>query len=153
MINIYYRDSEGSYVQISTDDDTSSMLTTIHDGNRITTRTIQLYARNDDALVWYSNIRILPVDLVDANPYGDVGYNETGWGVKLSSNELELTESEWEDINWGEEISIENIGSDLSADTATYFPFWYLISSPPNIDAQNKTDIVLRVSYTENAVI
>ena len=48
---------------------------------------------------------------------------------------------------------MEDVGSDTSADTATYFPFWYLIPSPPNCDAQNKTDIKLDVATTENAVI
>ena len=70
----------------------------------------------------------------------------------MSQGGTEPTSSEWEDINWGESIDMDDIGSDSGYDIATYSPFWYLITCPPNTDAQNKEDIVLKVLYTENAV-
>jgi hypothetical protein len=152
-LKLYYKNSSGSFVEASTGDDTSDPVVTTHDGKNGDVKTTDLYLRNDDSAKWYSNIVVLPVDLVDANPYGDVNYSETGWGVKLSSGGTEPTEAEWDDVTWGRQISMSDIGSNSSADTTTYYPFWYLISCPPNTDAQNKDDIILQISYTENAVI
>ena len=151
-LGVYFKDSGGSYSLATTGTDLTNPVTTTHDGKDGDIQTICLYIRNDDSSKWYSNIRITPVDLEDANPYGDVAYSETGWGVKLNEGGTEPTESEWDDIDWGEYVNMDDIGSDSVGDDATYYPFWYLISCPPNTNAQNKTDVVLKVEYTENAV-
>lgn len=150
---IYYKDDDDQFVDVTIDGDLDSPIQTIHDGKTGDIKTVQLYLRNDDATKWFSNIYIQPFDLEDANPYGDVIYNETGWGVKLSPGAAQPTTGEWDDIDWGRYIIMSDIGSDSSADTTTYYPFWYLITCPPNEDVKIKTDIVLKVSYTENAVI
>ena len=152
-LKVYFRDSNGLLSEASTGTTLTNPITTTHDGKEGDEKSILLYLRNDDSTKWYSNITITPVDLVDANPYGDVAYDETGWGVKLNKGGTEPTEAEWDDIDWGEVISMDNIGSDGSGDSTTYNPFWYYISCPPNTNAQNKTDIVLKVEYTENTVI
>jgi hypothetical protein len=151
-LKLYYKNSLDAFVEASIGDDTSDPITTTHDGKNGDVATVDLYIRNDDVAKWFSNIIITPQDLIDAFPYGDVNYDETGWGVRLSAGGTEPTEAEWEDINWGEVIIMENVGSNDSADTTTYFPFWYLITCPPNTDAENKEDIILRVDYTENVV-
>jgi hypothetical protein len=140
-------------VEASTGDDISSPIMTSHNGKNGDSQSLCLYLRNDDAAKWFSNIIVRPIDTVDANPYGDINYNETGWGVKMHKGGEEPSRAEWEDIDWGNQILLDDVGSDSAEDTTTYFPFWYLISCPPNTDAQNKTDIVLEVAYTENAVI
>jgi len=151
-IKMYYKEDD-AFVEVTSGDDTTNPVTTTHDGKNGDTRTVCLYLRNDDDTKWYSNIIVKAVDLVDAEPYGDVIYSETGWGVKMSEGGIEPTETEWEDLTWGEEVDMPDIGSDGSDDTTTYFPFWYLISCPPNVPAQNKSDIVLDVEFTENAVV
>jgi len=151
-LGVYFRDSNGAMSLATNGVDTSNPITTIHDGKDGDTNAIVLYLRNDNATKWYSNILILPLDLIDANPYGDVGYVETGWGVKLNKGGSEPTDAEWADIDWGSHIHMDNVGSGVAGDAATYYPFWYLISCPPNTNAQNKSDIVLNVTYTENAV-
>ncbi len=151
-LQLYYKEDDG-FVAITDSGDLTQPLTTVHDGKTGDEQTVQVYIRNDDVAKWFSNIIIKPVDLVDANPYGDVIYTETGWGVKLSAGAEEPTRGEWEDLDWGDSINIGDLGSDSSADTATYSPFWFLITCPPNTDAKIKTDIVLNVSYTENSVI
>jgi len=151
-LELYYKEQDIFYA-ISHSGDLSQPLNTVHDGKPGDTQTVQLYIRNSDATKWFSVIRIQPVDLVDAEPYGDIIYTETGWGVKLSTGAVEPTLSEWEDIEWGNEINIGNVGATGVPDVATYSPLWYLITCPPNTDAKIKTDIVLEVSYTENAVI
>ena len=152
-LKLYYRNSTGSYVEVSASLDYTSPIRTIHNGKDGDLKVTELYLHNDSSpSLWYSNIAIRPRDLQDANPYGDVSYTETGWGIKLSPGGVEPTASEWEDLDWGEQISMDDIGSDSASDVATYYPFWYLITCPPNTNAQNKQDIVLDVLYTENAV-
>jgi hypothetical protein len=151
-LGIYFRDSSGSLSLVTSDGDKNNPIITTHDGKEGDVDTVALFIRNSDNSKWYSNIKITPVDTVDANPYGDVGYTETGWGVKLSKGGVEPTTAEWEDIDWGDPINMDNIGASGSPDVATYYTFWYLISCPPNERAKNKEDIVLKVEYTENAV-
>jgi len=151
-LGIYFRDSDGNMSLATADGDTTNPITTTHDGKDGDEKTVTLYLRNDDLTKWYSNIVITPVDLVDANPYGDVGYTETGWGVKINKGGDQPTDAEWGDVDWGDHIHMDNIGSSVAGDNATYYPFWYLISCPPNSPAQNKSDIVLKVEFTENAV-
>lgn len=151
-LHLYYK-KDDLFITITNLGDLTQPLTTVHDGKTGDTQTVQVYLRNNDETKWFSNIVIKPVDLEDADPYGDVIYTETGWGVKLSAGSNEPTRGQWDDIDWGNSISMSDIGSDSDYDTATFYPFWFLITCPPNTDAKIKTDIVLNVSYTENAVI
>jgi len=147
-----YRKINDEYSEITYTSDLTNPVFTTHDGQVGGNVSLQLYLKNDESDEWYSNVRIQPVDLVDAYPYGDVVYSETGWGVKLSAGADEPTIAEWEDIAWGNTITMPDVGSTSAGDISTYFPFWYLISCPPNIEAITKTDIVLRTTWTENAV-
>lgn len=151
-LKLYFRNENGIHVEVSNGSDFTSPIVTTHDGKLGGSQSVCLYLNNDDANLWYSNIEVLPVDLVGASPYGDVSYEETGWGIKLSFGSSEPTAAEWNNITWGRKISLSNIGSAGTPDTSTYYPFWYLVSCPPNTNAQNKSDIVLRMSYTENAI-
>jgi hypothetical protein len=151
-LGIYFRDSNGSLSLVSSDGDNSNPVITTHNGKDGDVSTVALFLRNSDNTKWYSNIKITPVDLIGASPYGDVAYNETGWGVKLSKGGIEPTTAEWADIDWGDHIDMDDIGADNNPDVATYHTFWYLISCPPNEGAKNKDDIVLKVEFTENAV-
>ena len=151
-LGLYFKKDDVFYA-ITSVGDLTQPLTTIHDGKTGDTQTVQVYIRNNDSSKWFSNIIIKPVDLIDANPYGDIIYTETGWGVKLNNGSEEPTQSEWEDIEWGNEINVDDIGTNLLANTTAYYPFWFLITCPPNTNAKIKTDIVLDVAYTENSVI
>jgi len=143
MLNIYYKDSEGDYILVSTDSSITSPVKTSHDGKNGTTALKLLYLRNNKSTNYYTDITISPLDLVDPTPYGDLSYTETGWGVKLSKGGTELSEAEWDNIEWGEGIDMDDVGSSSLGDTTTYYPFWFLVSSPPNTTAQIKTDIAL----------
>jgi len=151
-LGIYFRDSAGAMSLVTNGSDSSNPVTTIHDGKNGDTISVVLYLRNDNITKWYSNITIVPVDLVDTDPYGDVIYTETGWGVKVNKGGDEPTDAEWGDVDWGDDANMDDVGSNVAGDSTTYFPFWYLISCPPNENAQNKSDIVLQVNHTENAV-
>jgi len=152
-LSLYYKEDD-KFIEVSVDiEDGLEPLTSIHDGKKGSVITRQLYVRNDDSALWYSNVIVQPLDLVDADPYGDTAYNETGWGIKMSESISEPSIQEWEDINWGLSITLDDFGSDSGSDTTTYVPFWYYETCPPNEDAQVKTDIVINVSYTENAIV
>lgn len=152
-LKLYYKNSLDEYVAVSlTTGEPTVPVRTSHDGKTGDVQSVLLYLQNDDDTKWYSNIFVEPYDLIDRNPYGDIAYSETGWGVKLSSGGLEPTTHQWEAIRWGEAIEIEDIGSDSDGDIINYYPFWYYVTCPPNTNAQNKTDITLKVLYTENAV-
>jgi len=149
---IYYKNTLDAYVAATNGTDVTNPITTTHDGKEGDVKSVTLYLRNDDITKYYSNIEITPKDLVDANPYGDVGYNETGWGVKLNKGGSEPTDAEWDALLWGEAITMDDIGASGAGDSTTYYPVWYRITCPPNTPAQNKTDVVLRVEFTENTV-
>lgn len=148
---IYYEDS-GSYVEVSSGNDTSVPVVTTHDGKNGDTKTVCLFLRNDDATKWYSHITVYPEDTITSIGYNDVIYTETGWGIKLNKGGVEPTTAGWNNTDWGAEISMDDIGSDSAGDSTAYYPFYYLITCPPNSTAQNKTDLVLKVEYVENAV-
>lgn len=131
----------------------SSPLATVHDGKIGDVTSTQLYLRNDNSNLWYSNIEIFPYDK-DAGEIdkGDINYEDTGWGMKLSLGTVEPTEAMWEDVDWGDSVVLVRIGNTGAPDIAKYHPFWCMITCPPNHDAITKENISVRVEYTENAV-
>lgn len=150
-LKLYYKEND-QFVEISSDSAFTNPLVSTHDGKTGDIITTQLFLRNDDSAKWYSNVTIQPYDLTSEVDKDDTDYESTGWGVKLSEGADEPTLAMWDDIDWGEQIDMSDVGSDIAADTSTYAPFWRLISCPPNTDAQVKLNIPLRVEYTENAV-
>jgi hypothetical protein len=147
MALLLFKDNGGpGDVEISSGSDFTSPIMTSHDGKNGDSQKVLLYIKNDNPNRTYSNVVITPTDLeLPSPPKNDTVYTDTGWGVKLSLGGEEPSKSQWEDIVWGAPISITSI-AELS------HSFWYLITCPPNTNAQNKTDIALTVSYTENVV-
>lgn len=150
-LKLYYKEGD-IYTEISSGSSQTSPLATVHDGKTGDFVSTQLFIRNDDATKWYSNIVVVPYDLTSIVDKNDVDYKSSGWGVKLSQGADEPTLAAWGDIDWGDYVNMGNAGAEANADTTTYFPFWYLITCPPNTDAQIKNNITIRVEYTENAV-
>jgi len=147
-----YLNQDGEFTEVSATGVFSNPIATSHNGKTGDSRAVQLYIRNDDSAKWYSNIVISPEDSVLSVSGSDVDYVHTGWGVKLSNTSAEPSAAEWESISWANSISPSDIGNSSAGDTTTYTPFWYLVSCPPNSNAQAKTDIVIDVAYTENTV-
>ena len=151
-LKIYYRTND-QFVEVSQNGTMTSPVATVHDGKIGDVTSTQLYLRNDDNARWYSNIEIFPYDkLVGEINAGDINYEDTGWGMKLSLGSIEPTQAMWDDIDWGDSIVVTRIGDIGVPDTAQYYPFWCMISCPPNHDAETKENISLRIEYTENAI-
>jgi hypothetical protein len=140
-LGLFYKVGD-DFFEVSTDDDLSSPVITTHDGKRGDSQKVKLYLKNDDSMRYFTNIVITPFDNILPS---DIDYASTGWGVKLSNKLEEPSTAEWEDIDWGASITVADI-----EDVPGTVSFWYLVSCPPNTDAQNKTDITLKIAYTEN---
>lgn len=138
---LYYKNSLDEYIKVTS----STPIVVSHDGKNGDVKTICLYIRNDDELKWFSNIKVIPIGICD--------FVTNGWGVKLLYGGDEPTRADWSELNWGEDMDAEDIGSESGGDIVTYSPFWYLSTCPPHVDAQNKTDLKLKLEYTENTVI
>ena len=146
-IKLYYKEDD-EFVEVTS----TAPVSTTHEGKSGDTSSVQLFLKNDDVLLWYSTIVVKSVDSVETGGLDDTIYDETGWGVKLYPGDTEPTGSFWDSLDWGNEISMDDIGESGTSDTTTYYPFWYLITCPPNTDAQTKTNIKIKVEFTENAV-
>lgn len=150
-LKLYYKEND-AYVEVSSGGVFESPVLTTHNGKTGDVIAEQLYLRNDNSALWYSNIVVSSYDATQTPEKDNSDYESTGWGVKLSPGADEPTLGAWENILWDNEIEMEDIGQTGTGDSTTYFPFWRLITCPPHTDIQIKKNIFVRVEYTENAV-
>lgn len=129
-------------------DDVLPIITT-HDGTLGEVVETRLFVRNDDVAEYYTNISVVPVSTT--SPSDIIGV-ATGHGVKLRVGATQPTEAEWEMIDYGEGILIEDIGEEGAGDISTYSPFWYRVECPAGATADNKDNIILRVTSTAHPV-
>jgi hypothetical protein len=104
----------------------------------------KLFVRADDEVLRYRNIKVRAESLAQPD---DVIGTSTGWGVKLKYGPVQPTEQQWEQIDYGNEIGIPQIGSIGSADSDNYVPFWMRIDCPAGAPPQVKENIVLVISF------
>jgi len=130
-------------------DDGLLPVTSTHDGELGETVELKLFLRNGNDLEYYTNVTVTPESLTVPN---DVIGTASGWGVKLKRGQNRPTEAEWDAIDYGAAITFPDFGSAGNPDMTTYRAFWYRVECPAGASAQTKTNIVLTVSYTGNAV-
>jgi hypothetical protein len=150
-LKLYFRRND-EYIEVSSSSAFTSPILSVHDGKDGDIVSTQLFLRNDDSNLYFTNIVIWPYDLTNTVNKDDTDYESTGWGTKLSVGSEEPTTAAWGNINWGDSIDMSDIGASGSSDTSTYYPFWRLLTCPPHTNAQIKRNLVIRVEYTENAV-
>lgn len=144
---LLYRDAGSStYVAYTPG---STYIETTHDCELGETQELQLFLRNDDNSLYFTDISIRAESLTSLN---DVIGVETGWGVKLYSGATQPTEAEWEIIDYGNSISMTDIGATSSPDTTTYLPLWFRIECPAGITPTIKENIALHVEYESASV-
>ncbi len=146
-LDIYREVSTGAYSVYKIDGASNDLLpiTTTHDGVLGEVVEIKLDVRNDSTLEYYQSISVLPVSKTTPDETTAIA---NGHGVKLFAGETQPTEAEWEAIDYGVAVSLANIGSAGSGDTSTYLPFWYRVEVPASALADNKENLILRLSYT-----
>jgi hypothetical protein len=150
-LDIYREVSTGVYSRYkeygATDD--SLPYTTSHDGVLGEVTEDRLFVRSDTNLQWYSNVSVQAISLSSPS---EVDGTSTGHGIKLSVGSTQPTEAEWEAIDFGNSVTIPNIGAAGAGDNSTYQPFWVRTECPAGAAASNRETNVLRISYTENLV-
>lgn len=146
-LDLYREISTGTYAVYGRDGVEDGLLPIIstHDGVLGETVEMKLFVRSDTATEYYRYITVTPVSKTSPS---DVTGTDTGHGVKLRVGNTQPTEAEWDALDYASSIDIPNIGALGAGDSNTYEPFWYRIECPAGAPADNKENIVLRLSYT-----
>ena len=153
-LSIYREVSSGTYAVYGQDgvEDGFLPIVTTHDGVLGEVVEVKLFVRNDDPTEYYQGVTVTPVS--KTTPDETIG-TANGHGVKLyrrgslsTSLQPQPTEAEWGAVDYGEAISLPDIGAFGSGDTSSYLAFWYRVEVPAGAPANNKENIVLRLSYT-----
>lgn len=148
---LLYRDAgAATYVAyLPNTDPNKTYIETTHDCELGETKQTQVFLRNDDENYYYTNVSINSEALT---PFNDTIGTETGWGIKLSAGSTQPTEAQWAAIDYGNKISMSDIGSASGANTTTYQSFWVRIECPAGIMPTTKESVSIDVNYTETAV-
>jgi len=151
LIAIYRKVSEGIYTQYHDDDQEDGFLpiTTTYDGTLGETTETLLYVKNDNELFYYTDISVTPIAKRDPD---DVSFEATGHGVKVRVGETRPTEAEWDTVDYGAAITLDDLGASGEADVNSALPFWCRVECPAGATADNRENVVLRLSFTEDVV-
>lgn len=125
-------------------------LVTGHNGYTGESSEKKIYIRNTDSSLYYQNVIISPRIQGELNQ-GNI-FSTTGWSIKLKYGSERPSEDEWSEILVNDSLSVPNIGSSASADTATYHPVWVRIYCPGGTDPQIKKNMSLSISYEKRLV-
>jgi hypothetical protein len=87
----------------------------------------------------YEDITITPVP----NPANDIVNGEDGYSIKLCAGSTQPTAQEWDTIEEGNTITVDDILDDL-----TFVPFWVRIAVPKGAPVDTITGNSLRVNGT-----
>jgi len=129
----------------------SNPLRTHHDGKDGSADTKLIYIRNNDPVLYYEEVTLIPID--NAGYDDTIGEYGTGFNVKLSYGMIEPLPHEWNLINSGNSITVPtDIGSSSLANTTTYYPVWIRINIPGNTRVQDKSDISLRLQAIKRPI-
>lgn len=150
-LGVYRLITGTSYALYSSDGSGDSPISTVHDGRTTSNQVVQLFLRNDDLNVYYTNIVLSCIQTDAGTNYLDD--TTSGWGTKLRAGISEPTQEEWEITDWNNELSMSNIGTSSDGDTTTYASFWYFIRHPSQIPADIVEVVQLHVEAIERAVV
>lgn len=107
----------------------------------------KVYVRNDDALYYYENITVQPIDGGDDIVDGSGVTEDYNW--KLYAGDSQPLEEQWELTSAGNQIALADLGSSGNPDTTTYLPFWVRISVPTGAPVNAYNSVLLRLSFDE----
>ena len=108
----------------------------------------RLYVRNDSTAYYYTGTTLTPEDTSG----GSIVDGTDGFSWKLRAGNTQPTATEWADIEAGDPIQLNNIGSSGSPDISTYLPFWIRVEIPKNAATSTFTDVQLKINSTQNDV-
>jgi len=131
-------------------DDAEGFVFTAHNGVRGESVDVLLYLRNDTTYVYYNNI-IISVEDSDSED-DTLGVYGTGRGFKLSAGSRQPTEAEWDNVIAGDYIEMSDVGTSVTGDITTYYPFWMRVIVPGNTEVQTFSDVSLNITASEHLV-
>jgi hypothetical protein len=143
-LGVYKINDLGAYEQHSEDGAMTNPITTVHHGRDGDVFEKQLYIIASDEHA-YTNIQVKAVSTTSDDDIG-LGSNEgtSGWGVKLTTQDYNPTETDWDAIEYGVAVDISSIAA-----STTIRSFWVRIESPRGISVGNKENIKLLLFYTD----
>ena len=110
----------------------------------------QIFIRNNDRELWYSDISLTAVD---TSGIDIVDGTAEGFEWKLLQKDTPPTNDEWRLVTAGASLSFaSNLGSSTLADISSYISAWVRVSIPRGQPGSTITDVVLRLAFTENLI-
>ncbi len=119
--------TEGTDYPVGTDQASSFVIGKNRRGNF--TLTHKLYIASTSANTWHSNILIQTTTTSAIN----ILDGSQGYGIKVYSGVLEPSNRTWDNIAYGNNVRINNIGTSGTADN-TYRPLWVYTDVPSNTE-------------------
>ena len=119
-------------------------LTVSLDGSYGDIKTKKFFLKNDNALVYYTDIILtLP------NSEYSAGFMRDGYSIKLIASDTLPDASDWDYVGPGEPIQISDIGSAGNPDTTNYHSIYMRVACPANQPVSLVSDVSVRVSAIE----
>jgi len=109
----------------------------------------KVFVRNNNTKRYYTSIA---VDVIDQSGDDWTDATTTGFTWKLSSGDIRPIIEAWDEVTPGNSISMSDIGDSVLGDIVTFYPFWVRIEVPRGLPAQKVTDLIFRVTATENFI-
>lgn len=146
-LGIYTTPAPGAV--LSNGGDFTNPLRLSFNGTTGATKIFKYWLRNNDNIVYYENILITPVSIVTPN----IVDGSAGFGYKLIAGDVQPLEDEWNTIDFGNSVEMDNIGtSGDSGHIYTYLPFFARITVPRGSDIRTYQNVTLRIEAIENLV-
>lgn len=99
------------------------------------------YYLGNDVDSTHTGITIVPTP----NPANDITSGEDGYSIKLYAGSTQPTEQEWNTIEPGNEIDMDDIPDNL-----TFVPFWVRIAIPKGAPVDTITNTFLTIDSVES---
>jgi len=117
-------------------------------GTTGTTKIFKYWLRNSNDETSFTDITITPVSLDIPNLVD--GTNGFGW--KLIAGDTLPTEDAWDDVDYGDPITMADIGDPDTEDgeTYTYLPFYVRVEVPRGSEISTYQNVTIRVEALEN---
>jgi hypothetical protein len=135
--------------KLSQDRDFINPFSLTFDGRQGGIKQTRLYLRNDDALVYYTNLTVKVQD-IGIEPI--INRPNDGFVWKLSAGDIQPTLNDWANLAPANTISLPDLGDLGSPDISTFLPFWVFVQTPQNLNVQTFDTVSFLVQGEENLV-
>ena len=132
-----YPDTDSESPAFSTEGDLTNPMTAVLDTNSKAVFEKRVFVRSSEFS--YTGIIVQPVCIAAERIDGTAGF-----GVKIIKGNARPVQTEWEETNYANEVSLDDI-----SDTNTYLPIWIRFEAPRGASVDSFTDVQLQTTYTE----